>query len=154
MSTPDAQPQQNSREASETARPSSLRQLAPKPPARLLPSNARSLSLLPYRASRPPQCAVCSRRGCQLKTHKALVAAASRRGSLAPSDDGAGSSEASPVERLSLKQSSYVKSYAYFFAQVYVDHDIASLRVDPFFDLPLPIENNSSEMHMLFHKCE
>jgi hypothetical protein len=155
MSTPDAQSQHTSREASEAARPSSLRPLASKPPARLLPSNARSLvvpSFLPYRTSRLLLCAVCSRRGCQLKTHKALVAAYSRRGSLAPSDDGTGSPDPSPLERL--RRSAYTKSYAYFYAQIYVDSDIASLRVDPFFDLPLPAETNTSEMQMLFHKCE
>ena len=155
MSTPGALSRNPSKEASEVSRPS-FRPLAPKTKLPIQPRSYHPRSLivpssLPYRANRLALCPVCSRRGCQLKSHKALISHISRRGSLAPSENGSITLSTSKAERL--KQSAYTKSYAYFYAQIYVDADIAASRVDAFFELPLPCGVNKPEMNMLFLKC-
>jgi hypothetical protein len=152
MPISDAQCQPLSRQTSEAPRARSLRAIAPKPPQVNRPHRLVVPSSLPHRASRPPTCPVCLRRGCQLKTHVALAAYSRRGGSLAASNGGFGVSSTSIAQRSS--ESVYTKSYAYYYAQIYVDTDIASSRIDPFFDLPLPPESNTPEMHSLFHKCK
>jgi hypothetical protein len=156
MSTSDGQSQPSSRYTSEAPQArSSLRPIAPRRPPVTLPSRSQRRivpSSLPHRPSRPPTCPVCMRRSCQLKTHRALAAVSQQNGSLAPSEEDTGTSSISVAERW--RNSVYTKSYAYYYAQKYVDADIASSRVDPFFDLPIPSETNNPEMHSLFYKCK
>lgn len=153
MSTSDAQFEPPSRQTSEApqARPS-LRAIAPRPPQVKRPQRLVVPSSLPHRASRPPTCPVCLRRGCQLKTHVALAAYSQRGGLLAASAEGSGLSSTSIAQRFN--ESVYTKSYAYYYAQIFVDTDIAASRIDPFFDLPLPPDSNSPEMHSLFYHCK
>jgi hypothetical protein len=77
MSISDTKSERSSREALKMpsqARP--LRSLAPKPFITVHSSHARSLVLsssIRYHADKTPPCTTCSRRDCQLKTHKAYV---------------------------------------------------------------------------------
>jgi hypothetical protein len=153
MSTSDAQSQRSSRQIPEVpqARPSP-RSSAPKPPKIALPLRSQKLVVPSQLAKQPAACPVCLRHACQLKTHRTLVAHSKRRLSLAPSNEGSGNSNSSLVKRL--RQSAYTKSYAYYYAQIFVDMDIASSRVDPFFDLPLSSDVNNPEIHSLFYKCK
>jgi hypothetical protein len=125
---------------------SRFRKLASKPLSNALsfPSRAQQphLARIPNRQIQgtPRGCPLCRRVGCQVRSHKAFVAQ-SRTASTSTSTSKS-------------KQSDdiYTKSYAYFYAQEYVDADLAAGKVDPFHKLP--IRQETPELHMLFHDCK
>lgn len=130
---------------------SRFRHLAPKPlplerPRAGRPSKGKSVSSI-FLASRPFACPVCGRVLCQLKSHKSFARQKELEWEVADAD-------VSMQHRRNLsKDTTYQRSYAYLFAQRYVDPDIAASRVDPFINLPIP-DNANPEIHRLFHDCQ
>jgi hypothetical protein len=128
-----------------------FRHLAPKPlplarPRLGRPSTGTSVSSV-FPASRPFACPVCGRVWCQLKSHKAFAQQKELEWKIADAD-------VSMQHRRTLpKDTTYQRSYAYLFAQHYVDPDIAASQVDPFINLPIP-DNANLEIHRLFHDCK
>lgn len=52
-----------------------------------------------------------------------------------------------------VQMAAYTKSYAFFYAQQYVDRDIAEGQFDAFFKLPIDGEQ-PAELHALFRSCK
>lgn len=94
-------------------------------------------------------CQVCRRLNCTLRSHKAFISAIVAANQEAEKSISSSSSDDSPRFRDEL----FTKSYAYFWAQQFIDPDIAADQFDPFHKLPLPDELNNGEMHGLFHRC-
>ena len=127
-----------------------LKPVAPKPPLRgsSEPGPRRSALTATSSLSRAPRskvCPVCFRGSCQLDSHKQFTKSkrlsdklrqASSRTSSSPSDDTV-----------------YSQSYAYRFAQTFVDTSLAASRVDPFIDLPVSASTHP-QLHGLFHDCK
>lgn len=120
--------------------PPTLRPLAPKPPEHI-----------PIRAGRgPPQvrqsdrCSTCFKRNCTLLSHRMYNTPSSKHRSRSTSRP--------PIPP---RDHVFEASYASRLASRYIDKSLATDRIDPFFDLPLPTElqERKAQMHELFHKC-
>jgi hypothetical protein len=125
-----------------------LKTLAPKPPQPQRPissrrTNATSVLSVVGRGS-PLTCPVCRRRGCQLSSHKLWAEDSNQPG---------GGTVSLHVRQNVIEHTPYANSYAYRFAQSFVDASIAAGRVDPFYQLPIP-GNTHPQLHRLFHDCK
>jgi hypothetical protein len=128
-----------------------LKPLAPKPPQAERSGFQRTA---PPRAvssvSGPSSCTVCPafrRRACRLSSHKSFVNGCKR--AYQPADG----TVQTQCRHGGFNHAAYAKSYAYHFAQNFVDSDIAAGRVDPFYKLPVP-DSTHPQMHRLFHDCK
>jgi hypothetical protein len=91
----------------------------------------------------PKTCAVCGSDACRLRSHKDFI-----RHKLLPL-----SGPRSGKCHEQIAKSLYTKSYAYFWAQQYVDADPAASQIDPFYNLPIP-EGRQPGLNRLFRDCE
>jgi hypothetical protein len=131
--------------------PRPLKPLAPKPPQAERSgfpgsANHRAISSV----AEPSSCTICPafrRRACRLTSHKSFVNGSERRHQPADGTIQAQSRQGG------YNDAAYANSYAYRFAQTFVDSNIAAGRVDPFYKLPVP-DSVHPQMHRLFHDCE
>lgn len=127
-----------------------LKPLAPKPPQAERSgftgsANPRAISSV----AEPSSCTICPafrRRACRLTSHKSFVNGSERAHQPA---DGTIQTQS---RQSGFNDAAYASSYAYRFAQIFVDSNIAAGRVDPFYKLPVP-DSAHPQMHRLFHDC-
>ena len=130
-----------------TAQPVPLKSLAAKPPS--LPKRWQPLPTVNrssvQKAAVPPRklliCSVCGRSGCQLVSHRTFVSRPRKK------------DETTTVgsNLILVTDEVYKSSYAIRYGQAYVDSALAEGRIDPFHNLPLPSDLNTSHSHSLFH---
>lgn len=125
--------------------------LAPKPFQTDRPiSNGRATARAPSLVAGPWNCPICpvfQRPACRLRSHKAFAKAPKR----AP--QAGNGTIPTQSHRPAENDAAYAHSYAYRFAQSFVDSDIAAGRVDPFYKLPIP-DSTHPQIHRLFHDCK
>jgi hypothetical protein len=126
----------------------SLKTLAPKPPQAQRPVSSRRINTTSVSSvvgrGNPLTCPVCRRRACRLSSHKSWAKDSNQPG------DGAIPLH---VRQNVIKDTPYANSYAYHFAESFVDVGIAAGRVDPFYQLPIP-DSTHPQLHRLFHDCK
>jgi hypothetical protein len=125
-----------------------LKTLAPKPPQPQRPvssrrTNATTVLSVVGRGS-PLTCPVCRRRACRLSSHRSWAKDSNKPG------DG---TVPLHIRQNVINDTPYANSYAYRFAQSFVDVSIAAGRVDPFYQLPVP-DSTHPQLHRLFHDCK
>lgn len=115
--------------------PSIFRALASKPPV-----NLQFQTSVRY----PDRCRTCARKICTLLSHRMYNARCS-----------AGRSRSTGRPPILARDDTFEASYASRLALRFVDRSLATDRVDPFLDLPLPTElyGRVAQMHELFFGC-
>lgn len=128
-----------------------LKTLAPKPPQAERSGSQRSAitraTLSAVGLWSCPICPVSRRRACRLSSHKSFVTESKRV------HEPANGAVQPPSRQNAANDTAYANSYAYHFAQSFVDGDMAAGRVDPFYRLPVP-DSTHPQLHRLFHDCK
>jgi hypothetical protein len=128
-----------------------LKTLAPKPPQAEQPGSQRSATTRATSSAvglwSCPICPAFRRRACRLSSHKFFAKESKRV------HEPANGAVQLPSRQNAANDAAYANSYAYLFAQSFVDSDMAAGRVDPFYRLPVP-DSTHPQLHRLFHDCK